>query len=255
MIAMNKLFMFIDSAYVSTARSSGYDESIKIICELLSCYIESAVMVFRNGAAKSLACAYHAQAKQLAKYLRDQQTAAALSSGVAAIHQVMLNISLCDILKNHNADKDIVALVIPVAANTERLGALVVLRGSDFSPEELIISQAAATVLAANISAIKNEREAAERKDTSAVRAAIGTLSYSEMEAALEVFRRLPGDEGSIVAARIAGESNATRSAIVNALRKLESAGLLESHSRGVKGTFIKIRTPVLREELRKFDK
>ena len=41
-----------------------------------------------------------------------------------------------------------------------------------------------------------------------------------------------------------------TRSVIVNAFRKLESAGIIESRSLGMKGTFIKVLSPLFVEEL-----
>ena len=69
-----------------------------------------------------------------------------------------------------------------------------------------------------------------------------GTLSYSGLEAVEHVFRELNGNEGLLVASKIADrERNYSRSVIVNALRKLESAGIIESRSLGMKGTYIKI--------------
>ena len=41
-----------------------------------------------------------------------------------------------------------------------------------------------------------------------------------------------------------------TRSVIVNALRKLESAGVIESRSSGMKGTYIKIQNELILDEL-----
>ena len=46
--------------------------------------------------------------------------------------------------------------------------------------------------------------------------------------------------------------SGITRSVIVNALRKLESAGVIESRSLGMKGTRIKIINSKFKEELGK---
>ena len=43
-----------------------------------------------------------------------------------------------------------------------------------------------------------------------------------------------------------------TRSVIVNALRKFESAGVIESRSSGMKGTYIKVVNDVVFEELDK---
>ncbi|MCB6331473.1 GTP-sensing pleiotropic transcriptional regulator CodY, partial [Blautia faecis] len=41
-----------------------------------------------------------------------------------------------------------------------------------------------------------------------------------------------------------------TRSVIVNALRKLESAGVIESRSSGMKGTYIKVVNDLIFDEL-----
>ena len=42
-----------------------------------------------------------------------------------------------------------------------------------------------------------------------------------------------------------------TRSVIVNALRKFESAGVIESRSSGMKGTYIKVLNDVVFDELK----
>jgi transcriptional pleiotropic repressor len=54
------------------------------------------------------------------------------------------------------------------------------------------------------------------------------------------------------VASKIADRARITRSVIVNALRKLESAGVIESKSLGMKGTHIKILNVHLIEEVKK---
>ena len=70
---------------------------------------------------------------------------------------------------------------------------------------------------------------------------AINSLSYSELEAIEHIFEELDGSEGLLVASKIADRVGITRSVIVNALRKLESAGVIESRSLGMKGTYIKV--------------
>jgi len=46
-----------------------------------------------------------------------------------------------------------------------------------------------------------------------------------------------------------------TRSVIVNALRKFESAGVIESRSSGMKGTYIKVVNDVVFDELARIRK
>ncbi len=77
-------------------------------------------------------------------------------------------------------------------------------------------------------------------------------MSYSEIEAVKRIFENMDGDEGLLVASKIADQAGITRSVIVNALRKLQSAGLIETRSLGMKGTHIRILNPKFVEELEK---
>ena len=53
----------------------------------------------------------------------------------------------------------------------------------------------------------------------------------------------------------IADKVGITRSVIVNALRKFESAGVIESRSSGMKGTYIKVLNDVVFDELNELKK
>ncbi len=72
--------------------------------------------------------------------------------------------------------------------------------------------------------------------------AAFDSLSYSEVEAIREILKNIDKNESVVVASKIADSLGITRSVIVNALRKFESAGIIESRSLGMKGTFIRIK-------------
>ena len=72
------------------------------------------------------------------------------------------------------------------------------------------------------------------------------------LEAISLIFQELHGTEGILVASKIADQAGITRSVIVNALRKFESAGIIESRSSGMKGTYIKVCNEFAYEEIRK---
>ena len=91
---------------------------------------------------------------------------------------------------------------------------------------------------------------AEEARKIAIVKSAISTLSFSELEAITHIFDELDGNEGILVASRIADRVGITRSVIVNALRKFESAGVIESRSSGMKGTYIKVVNDVVFDEL-----
>ena len=71
----------------------------------------------------------------------------------------------------------------------------------------------------------------------------------------MHILNELEGNEGLLVASKIADRVGITRSVIVNALRKFESAGVIESKSLGMKGTYIKVLNDLLIEELKKLKK
>jgi len=98
----------------------------------------------------------------------------------------------------------------------------------------------------------RQDRMEEEARKRASVQIAIGTLSYSELDAVHHIFEQLDGNEGLLVASKIADRLGITRSVIVNALRKFESAGVIESRSLGMKGTFIKVLNDHLVEELQR---
>jgi GTP-sensing transcriptional pleiotropic repressor codY len=83
---------------------------------------------------------------------------------------------------------------------------------------------------------------------------AVNTLSYSELRAVSAILAELDGNEGQLTASVIADRIGITRSVIVNALRKLESAGIIESRSLGMKGTYLKVLISDIFEEVKKRD-
>ena len=85
-------------------------------------------------------------------------------------------------------------------------------------------------------------QEAAEQRDRKLAQGAFESLSYSEVEAIQEILKNITNNESVVIASKIADSLGITRSVIVNALRKFESAGIIESRSLGMKGTFIRVK-------------
>lgn len=145
-----------------------------------------------------------------------------------------------------------VAIITPIDIAGERLGTLFLYRkGSSFNIDDIILSEYGTTVVGLEMMRSVNEENAEENRKVQIVRSAIGTLSFSELEAIKHIFAELDGNEGILVASKIADRVGITRSVIVNALRKFESAGVIESRSSGMKGTYIKVLNDVVFEELR----
>ena len=143
------------------------------------------------------------------------------------------------------------AIVTPIDIAGERLGTLFLYKKDDaFEIDDIILSEYGTTVVGLEMLRSVNEESAEEIRKEQIVQSAISTLSFSELEAIIHIFDELEGSEGILVASKIADRVGITRSVIVNALRKFESAGVIESRSSGMKGTYIKVVNDFIFEEL-----
>lgn len=148
------------------------------------------------------------------------------------------------------------AIIAPINIAGERLGTLFIYKSDcQYEIDDIILSEYGTTVVGLEMMRSVNEENAEENRKVQIVRSAIGTLSFSELEAIAHIFQELDGNEGILVASKIADRVGITRSVIVNALRKFESAGVIESRSSGMKGTYIKVLNDVVFDELKQMKK
>ena len=142
--------------------------------------------------------------------------------------------------------------LLPPSILQGRLGTLFIYKSdSQYDIDDIILSEYGTTVVGLEMMRSVNEENAEETKKVQIVKSAISTLSFSELEAIIHIFEELNGNEGILVASKIADRVGITRSVIVNALRKFESAGVIESRSSGMKGTYIKVLNDVVFDELK----
>ncbi len=143
------------------------------------------------------------------------------------------------------------AIINPIEIAGERLGTVFSYRsGSMYDIEDIIVSEYGTTVVGLEMMRSVDEENAEEARKRAVVKSAFSTLSFSELEAIVHIFDELEGNEGILVASKIADRVGITRSVIVNALRKFESAGVIESRSSGMKGTYIKVLNSYIFDEL-----
>ena len=142
------------------------------------------------------------------------------------------------------------ALITPISICGERLGTLFLCRKKDlFSIEDIILSEYSTTVVGLEMMrAVQEESDLEEHKKKN-FSSAITTLTSLEQKAVFHVIHVLDGKDGMLVTSKLSKEIGITRTVIVNALRKLESAGLIRTQSAGVKGTHIEILNDIVYTE------
>lgn len=134
-------------------------------------------------------------------------------------------------------------MIAPVSMAGVRLGTLFIYREQEpFSIDDIILTEYGTTVIGLAMQRAESEEITEEEHRERDVMAALGTLSKLERRAVMAVLEEM-GDrkEGILVASRLADQVEITRSVIVNALKKCESAGVIQTKSSGMKGTTIHI--------------
>ncbi len=175
-----------------------------------------------------------------------------LFSGVASNNIQSLANRVADISVQDGPNGESI-MVTPIIGGDERVGSvLCVRRSGKYSAQDMDVAHIAGVTLGMIISRVIHDRQEDKAAETRSARSAINSLSYSEILAMQKIFEQLDGDEGLLVASRIADEAEITRSVIVNALRKLASANVIESRSLGMKGTYLRILNPEIRKEFEK---
>lgn len=163
------------------------------------------------------------------------------------------NVNLETLGFEHAGSRKAQALIAPIDIAGERLGTLFIYKEEEqYLIDDIILCEYGATVVGLEMLRSVNEETAEESRKQQVVSSAISTLSFSEMEAIIHIFEELEGNEGILVASKIADRVGITRSVIVNALRKFESAGIIESRSSGMKGTYIKVLNDLIFGEVKK---
>ena len=144
------------------------------------------------------------------------------------------------------------AIVTPINIAGERYGTMFAYRGGKkYNIDDIILSEYGATVIGLELIRSLNEETEEIYRNVNMVTSAISTLSSSEKEAICEVMTRIKQEKSDlIIASRVSQETGITRSIIVNALRKLESAGVIKCKGAGMKGTRIKVLNTAIYSQL-----
>ena len=124
------------------------------------------------------------------------------------------------------------AIITPIRYCRREAGNIVHLqsRETGYEIDDIILSEYGTTVVGLEMLRSVNEENAEETRKEHIVQSAISTLILSQNWKRSSTFlMNWMATEGILVASKIADRVGITRSVIVNALRKFESAGVIES--------------------------
>lgn len=228
------------------------------ICRVLSDILESNILVISKKG-KILGCGKRNEVDEIKELIRSEVGALVdqmLNERLLSILSTKENVNLSTLGFGSENTKKFKVIIAPIDIAGERLGTLFIYKCDEqYEIDDIILSEYGTTVVGLEMMRSVNEENAEEERKIQIVRSAISTLSFSELEAIVHIFEELDGNEGILIASKIADRVGITRSVIVNALRKFESAGVIESRSSGMKGTYIKVINDVVFDELKKIKK
>lgn len=240
-------------------KAAGKPVNFKEMADSLSEVIDANVFVVsRRGKLLGISISQKIENERLIKMYEERQFPEQYTKNLFNIQETSPNLTMDSEytvfpIENKDLFANGLTTIVPIIGGGERLGTLVLARLEEkFEDDDLILAEYGATVVGMEILREKAEEIEEEARSKAVVQMAISSLSYSELEAIEHIFEELKGNEGLLVASKIADRVGITRSVIVNALRKLESAGVIESRSLGMKGTYIKVLNDKFLLELEK---
>lgn len=223
------------------------------ICSVMRDILESNVLVISKKG-KILGIDNNSGAEVLHELIQDSVGSmidGMLNERMLSVLSTKENVNLETLGFEHTDVSNFTAVIAPIEIAGERLGTLFVYKTKGlYDIDDIILCEYGSTVVGLEMIRAENEESAEETRKINVVKSAISTLSYSEMEAIVHIFDELDGMEGILVASKIADRVGITRSVIVNALRKFESAGVIESRSSGMKGTYIKVLNDLVFDQI-----
>lgn len=152
----------------------------------------------------------------------------------------LLKIQESEYILNDSLFPDENLLIVPIKGGKDRLGTLVLIKAK-FNEHDLFLAEYGATVVGMKLLIKNQEKINEESRKRMSVIIALNTLTFTERESMEYIFEELAEGEGILIASKIADKVGITRSTVVNSLRKLASARIVETKSLGMKGTYIKV--------------
>lgn len=229
------------NVFQESVNSEGFQETANQLSDTLKTNV---YILNSKGYFEGYAC-YQLQDNPLQEFIEANAITNAINVKLLNIRDTLVNISakIDQITMSSGLHKNQelgFTTIIPIRGR-DRIGTLILTKISKYQDEDLVLAEFLANLMGVEMLRRDAQKIFEERQERKVLVHAVNSLSHSELEAARIIFTELNALEGLLVASKIADRTGITRSVIVNCLRKLESGGIVESRSLGMKGTYIKI--------------
>ena len=222
-----------------------YNNMAAQLADIIDC---NAAIVNGGGALLGFAMKYKTNNDRVEEFFEAKQLPEEYTRGISRVYDTQENIGIDSDLtifpvESKDDFPDGLTTIAPIYGGGMRLGSFIIWRNDhDFVDEDLILVEIASTVVGLQLLNLQTENlEETIRKQTA-------------INMAINILNELDGLEGRLTASVIADRIGITRSVIVNALRKLESAGIIESRSLGMKGTYLKVLNEGIYDKLKEYE-
>ena len=139
----------------------------------------------------------------------------------------------------------------PIHSNSEKSAGMLLIRyGSNFVPSDTVLCEYASAIVSLWLMHEKQIEDQQRVMEMESAQLASKALSFSELQAANAVMQELDGEKGHVFFNLIAAKAYVTQSIVTSALKKLESAGVIQTKVHGAKGKSVCVNNPYLKQEL-----
>ena len=141
--------------------------------------------------------------------------------------------------------------IYPIFSGFKKVAGILFIRyETPFSDSDKILCEYTYAIV--SIEMLRQEQEKMHQLSMEIAKAklAVNSLTFSEKKAACAILEDIKGNEGEVFLNSVATKTYTTPSTVSGALKKLEVATVIATKSKGVKGKYIKILNPNLRNEL-----
>ncbi|MCR5797226.1 MAG: GTP-sensing pleiotropic transcriptional regulator CodY [Eubacterium sp.] len=221
------------------------------ICKVLSELLSSNVYVI-SSSGKVLGVSFRDLDNVISEIpvVKSKRVDSKIASRMKNVLSTKENVNLQLLGLSRDEVRGLQAMITPVYVAGNHLGALFLYRKEEeYDIEDIILCEYTTTVIGLEMQRSVMEEKSSESRMKQDVDSAVSILSPLEKKAIMNVLAEVDSGESTIVVSQIAKEAGITRTVIINALKKMESAGLLETKSMGVKGTNIKVLNSIIYEE------